>query len=220
MKNLIALAALISLAASAASAQTFGDMLQEEMAKQLAGKKAPAAQKAAAPKAKADRKAIQTLVDRLDKDGEDGATEDGWEAKSYILNGSPDKSGSFSNFSVSLIEKELPPPTAGDNEMITYTVMRKVLSHIQGAMQTYTPMPQGKAKVEMWEYAVSLDGEITTAVKTTMIGKVVAPGTIDIDPKDPQGRVQQNLVPSAAKTLETWKTMEKKFLTMGRLIEA
>lgn len=219
MKNLIAVAALISLA-SAASAQSFGDLLQQEMAKTLTDKKAAAAQKAAAPKAMADKKAIDTLVDRLDKDGEDGAAEDGWQAKSYILNGNPDKSGSFTNFSVSLIEKELAPPTVGDNEMITYTVMRKVLSHLQGAMHVYTPLPGGKAKVDIYEYAVSLDGEITQAVKTTVTGKVVGPRDIDVDPKDPKARVQQNLVPSAPKTIEVWKTMEKRFLTMGRLIEA
>lgn len=174
---------------------------------------------AAKPKVKTDPAAVRTLVDRLERDGEDGATEDGWETKTYTENGRPDRAGSFRNFSVSVIRKSLPPPT-NEEGTVSFTVMRWVVSHIQGSMQVFTKLPNGRAKIEQWDFAVDVDGTITAVQKTTAQGKQTAPDTIEVDPNDKSGHTEQQLAPSAPGVLDTWKTMERKFLRMGRLYEA
>ena len=227
MKTLRAALVLLPALVAGAAAQVPLDPEQKEqleaLKKQLeAEKKKQAGKKAApaAPKVMADQKVIRDVADRLTKDGEEGAIAGmpGLVARTYHVNGEPDQKGFFANHVITLIERPMASPTSEDGS-ITYLVMRKELIQLQATRQTYTPLKDGKAKVEVWSWRVELDGEITACTKTTMIGKVIAPRTIDLDPAHGGSSREEKVAPSDAAAKASWGKIEKALPFMGRFLE-
>jgi hypothetical protein len=191
--NNILLAAVVLLGISPLNAAEFGAGLEgiKESLSIFKNKLAPA---------KVDPKPIETLFDRLAKDG-----------PSYER-AQPLKEGGQRGVKVTLIELEGPQQEGMYRDLL----YRRYFSHIEGVEQTYRKGADGKGSIEEYRYKVSLDGKLLEAKRITMTIVGATPQGLVPDPKSIQ---QVSLPPSDKGVQKRWKKLSAEFLGMGRTIE-
>lgn len=209
MKTIIAMT-LLALGAAGARAQVSVD--PQDLSK-LKGQMAKA--NVLAP-AGVDAGAVEGLIERLDRDGDQGQTEDGQEARSYVHSGTADASGDVENKRMTLVESELAPPTAGTDQFgntYTYTVMRKAFVELQGEIRRYAVLPQGQARIVQLTFTVDpATNRLMEVVKTTLVGKRQGPDGLVVDPKRSS---ETRLKPSDPAVLSQWKALSDEFMKSG-----
>ena len=191
--NKIFLAAAVLLGISPLNAAEFGAGLEgvKGSLSAFTNKLAPA---------KVDPKPVDTLFDRLAKDG-----------PSYER-ATPIKEGGQRGLKVSLVELEGPEPEGMYRDLL----YRRYFSHIEGVEQVYRKGADGKGSIEEYRFKVSLNGQLLEAkrIPMTIIGST--PQGLVPDQKSIQ---QVSLPPSDKDVQKRWKKLSAEFLGMGRTIE-
>ncbi|MDD5627918.1 MAG: hypothetical protein PHU21_02555 [Elusimicrobia bacterium] len=195
--NTILLAAAAALCASPISASEFSldaSGLQEV-------KQAMSAYKdklAPAPVAKAP---VDTLCDRLAKDGPTYASSQE----------TPD--GGARTLQVTLVEVKGP----AQEGMFRDLVYRRYFSHLEGVEECVRPLPDGTAALERTTFIVSLDGQLQAVKRVTAKILGVTPDAMAV--VDPKSVRQDSLPPADPEVQKRWKGLGAEFLKMGRTIE-
>lgn len=225
MKTLLALA-LLAAAASPALAQSQDDSdlsrTQEIIRKAFEASKSQAAAKKAAapkkPKVYAKKKRLSDVVDRLRRDGIQGALPGGVETRSYAVDGVPDAKGGFVSNALTLFQKMA--PVTSENGRVTYTVLRHDILGLKAESRRFEKLKEGRGRITVWTFHIAPDGEIVGAVRNVAEGPSPADGTVVPDPA--QGGVikQENVEPHAKSALDAWWAFQKVIPWLGIVVEA
>lgn len=213
MKAIPALLALILALPAAAQVVTADQSADAEAASARA-----AALRAKLKPAPVDPKAVDAIVEKLSKEGQQVVLEDRTIGNVLTMLAIPKEHGGIRNVQATLVELPAETVEGPAKSMYRYAVMRRYFAGLSATSEDWDVDPKtGKGTLHIWVYTVALSGTLMSVEHQTA---PVEPGPDGMSRAVEEKARSYRMAPSDPSVQRRWKALTKEMAFLGRVTEA